>query len=356
MLSARNKTTPVGLDIASDSIAATEVASQEDRSVGRTAIVPLEPGVVKEGDLVNHETLADALKDLFGRYKLKKSVRLGIANQRVIVRTLHLPLIEDPDELESAIRFRAQDEIPMPLDQAVLDHRVVALRDAGDGTKSMDVLAVAARRDMVMALVQAVRSAGLQPVGIDLSAFGMIRALDAGDPEVQADSGEMPSTTTLYCHLGDVTNLAVARGGECLLTRVSPFGIETIAERLARRREISIDEARESLMEVGLEEELDLFGDDESGVPEAREALEEGITKLVEELRMSMDFYGAKEGVTPVDRVVLCGTGSTIPGLPERIQSGLGLDTSCDLPAALSHLDPEDAARLTVSYGLALEH
>jgi Tfp pilus assembly PilM family ATPase len=59
--------------------------------------------------------------------------------------------------------------------------------------------------------------------------------------------------------------------------------------------------------------------------------------------------------VTPVDRVVLCGPGSTIPGLPERIQAGLTLDVSVDLPAALAHLDQEDAARLTVSYGLALE-
>ena len=87
----------------------------------------------------------------------------------------------------------------------------------------------------------------------------------------------------------------------------------------------------------------------------AREVLEEGVTKLVEELRMSMDFYGAQDGVTPVDRVSICGPGSTIPGLPERVQAGLGLGIACDLPAALSHLDQEDAARLTVSYGLALE-
>ena len=173
---------------------------------------------------------------------------------------------------------------------------------------------------------------------------------------VQADPARCLPTTTLYCHLGDVTNLAVARGGECLFTRVSPFGIETIAERLAGRREIPMDEARESLMEVGLEEELDLFGDDESGVPDAREALEEGMTKLVEELRMSMDFYGAQGGRHARSTAwSICGTGSTIPGLPERIQSGLGLGISCDLPAALSHLDQEDAARLTVSYGFALE-
>jgi type IV pilus assembly protein PilM len=355
MLSAKKKSTSlVGLDIESGSIAATEVKPRSDRAVGRTAIVPLEPGVVREGDLVNGNTLSDVLKDLFGRNRLGKRVRVGVANQRVIVRTLELPLIEDPDELDSAVRFRAQDAIPMPLDQAVLDHRVIAKRDGPDGNPMMDVLAVAARRDMVVSLVQALRNAGLEPAGIDLSAFGMIRALDDASGAAPVESGDMPPITTLYCHLGDVTNLAVARGGQCLFTRVSPFGVEAIADRLAGREEISLEDARELLMEVGLEEDLDLF-DGQDGTGAAREVLEDGMTKLVEELRMSMDFYGAQAGVTPVDRISICGAGSTIPGLPERIQAGLGLGISCELPAALSHLDQEDAARLTVSYGLALE-
>src|SRR5689334_5341702 len=82
-ISARKKPSSVGLDINSESIAAAEVDS--GGSVGRTAIVPLQPGVVKEGDLVNREVLSDALKDLFGRHKLAKTVRVGVANQRVVV-------------------------------------------------------------------------------------------------------------------------------------------------------------------------------------------------------------------------------------------------------------------------------
>ena len=349
-LSARKKPSSVGLDITSESIAATEIES--GGSVGRTAIVPLQPGVVKEGDLVNREVLSESLKDLFSRHKLAKTVRVGVANQRVVVRSLQLPMIEDEEELDSAIRFRAQEAIPMPLEQAVLDHQVVAKRDGPDGNKVMDVLAVAARRDMVVGLLEAVRGAGLQPVGIDLSAFGMIRALKDRSASMPV-SGAAPLPTSLYCHLGDVTNLAVSRGNECVFARVSPFGIETIAGRLASRRGVAIDEARELIMEVGLEEDVEVFSAE--GANLAREVLEEGGTKLAEELRMSMDFYGAQDGVTPVDRVVLCGPGSTIPGLPERIQAGLTLEVSVDLPAALSHLDQEDAARLTVSYGLALE-
>jgi type IV pilus assembly protein PilM len=353
MASVKKNTSVVGLDLESGSVAATEVVGRGDRAVGRTAIVPLEPGVVREGGVQDPEALSGALKDLFARHKLAKSVRLGIANQRVVVRTLRLPRIEDKEELDAAVRFRAQDEIPMPLDQAVLDHRIIGRGESADGNPQIDVLAVAARRDMIHPLVQAMRDAGLTPSGIDLSAFGMIRALGPANGAGADESGELPIPTTLYAHLGDVTNIAVARGSGCLFTRVSPFGIETIAERLASREEISLDEARERLIDVGLEEELDWFEDDD-GSAVAREELERGAGKLSDELRMSMEFYGAQEGVTPVERVVVCGAGSTIPGLAERIRSDMGLEISQETPKELSHLDPEDAARLTVSYGLAL--
>lgn len=347
----------VGLDIETGSIAATEVRGNGSRRVGGTAIAPLEPGVMSEGEVQDPEALASALRGLFARNKLGKVVRLGVANQRVVVRTLQLPLIEDEDELESAVRFRAQDDIPMPLDQAVLDHRVVSKGTGGEGERQMQVVAVAARRDMVSAMLNALHKAGLQPVGIDLSAFGMIRALDDEAHRPRADGQEQPlATTTLYCHLGDVTNLAVARAGECLFSRVAPFGLENIAERLAGRDGTPLDDARDFLIEVGLEDPIDLFVDDQAAAAAAREALDEGASKLVDELRLSLDFYGAQEGVPPIERVVVCGPGSTIPGLPERIQVGLGLGIEVEVPSALSHLDEEDAARLTVSYGLALEN
>jgi type IV pilus assembly protein PilM len=352
MLAPKKKTPAVvGLDFETGSIAATEVRGNGERSVGRTAIAPLAPGVVTAGEVRDTEQLAGALRELFAHHKLSKSVRLGIANQRVVVRTIQLPLIEDPGELDSAVRFRAADEIPMPLDQAVLDHRVLAKRNGPDGDRQMEVLAVAARRDMVITLLDALRKAGLAPVGIDLSAFGMIRALSAGGPAMGDGA-----VATLYCHLGDVTNLAVSRDGECIFTRVAPYGIEDMAERLSERDGMSMDEARDRLLEVGLEEDLDLFEEDgDSSAATTREVLTEGAGKLVDELRMSLDYYGAQEGVPSIERVVLCGLGSTLPGLPERIEQGLGLGIVAESPAGLSHLDGEDAARLTVSYGLALE-
>src|SRR5947208_10054278 len=156
----------VGLDIETGSIAATEVRSNGSRDVSRTAIAPLEPGVVSEGEVLDPEALSRALRSLFSQHKLGKAVRLGIANQRVVVRTMQLPLIEDEGEIETAVRFRAQDQIPMPLDQAVLHHRVVSRGKGPEGDRQMEVLAVAARRDMVASLLDALPQAGLRPVGI----------------------------------------------------------------------------------------------------------------------------------------------------------------------------------------------
>jgi type IV pilus assembly protein PilM len=309
MFAAKKPNSIVGLDIETGSIAATEVQSNGTHDVARTAIAALEPGVVAEGEVQDGAALSEALKTAFSRHRLGKTVRLGVANQRVVVRTLRLPLIEDADELDTAIRFQAQDQIPMPLDQAVLDHHVVSRETGPEGERQMEVIAVAARRDMVASLLGALRDAGLRPVGIDLSAFGMIRALSSG--QAPRAEGE-PALTTLYCYLGDITNLAVARGSECLFTRV-----------------------------------LEATGS-------SREAVDGGGSKLVDELRLSLEYYSAQEGVPPIERVIVCGPGSTIQGLPEEIQAGLGLGIEALTPRALEHLDEKDAARLTVSYGLAL--
>jgi type IV pilus assembly protein PilM len=220
------------------------------------------------------------------------------------------------------------------------------------GERFMDVLVVAARRDMVSSLTMALRKAGLRPIGIDLAAFGMIRALGNDAPPPM--EGEVVPTT-LYCQLGDVTNLAVARGGKCLFTRVAPFGIEDIAGQVAEREGMPLEEARECLADIGLEEGVDEFSLDHDEDATVRQALEDGAGKLVDELRVSLEFYASQEGAAPVDQVVVCGPGSAIPGLTERIEDGLGLTIEPATPRALSGLDPEDAARLTISYGLALE-
>src|ERR1051326_6503716 len=109
----------VGLDIEAGSIAAAEIGSNGSAQVSAAAIEPLSPGAFRDGEVADPDRLGEGLKSLFGRHKLSKSVRLGIANQRVVVRTLRLPAIEDPKEMDAAVRFQAQEQMPMPLHPAL---------------------------------------------------------------------------------------------------------------------------------------------------------------------------------------------------------------------------------------------
>lgn len=357
-LTRQKKTGPVvGLDIEAGSIAATEVAVNGSAEVTASAIGPLDPGAFHEGEVLDSARLAAALKSLFAEHKLSKRVRLGIGNQRLVVRMMRLPAIEDPKEMEAAVRFQAQEQMPMPLDQAVLEHQVVGGVVAEEGSSAqVDVVVVAARREMVASFVEPIRRAGLDPVGVDLSAFGMIRALAGANESNRAgESAQAPTGAVLYCSLGDVTNLAVARGRACLFTRVSHVGLEAISARLAGTRELSPEHTAQWLSHVGLETAVEELEGDPEVVAEARRTLEEGVRSLVDELRLSLDYYGAQEAALPVERIVLCGPGSAIPGLSAQMEAGLGIPISVSRPPALGGFDDTSAARLTLPFGLALE-
>lgn len=354
----KKETALVGLEIEAGSIAATEV-HPGDRQPSATAIAPLPPGAFHDGEVVDPDAVATALRALFSENGLARRVRLGIANQRVVVRTMRLPAIDDPKELDTAIRFQAQEQIPMPIEQAILDHRVVGGVPAGDEAgPQIDVVVVAARRDMIEASLKPLLDAGLEPLGVDLSAFGLIRALGetALAPVAAEENAAAPATSaTLYCNVGDVTNLAIARGRSCLFTRVSPVGLESVAAGLCATIGLSEEHARMWLSHVGLSQPVEAIEGDPETIAKARAALESGADSVLDELRLSLDFYGAQEGATTVERIVLSGPGSAIPGLAERMEPALGRPISIGKPEALSDLDPAAAARLTLSYGLALD-
>lgn len=350
----------VGLEIESGSIAAAEVRTNGASHMTGSAIAPLAPELFQDGEVTDPDGLGDALRDFFGENKLSRRVRLGIANQGVIVRTIRLPAIDDPKELASAVRFQAQEQFPMPLEQAVIDYRVVGgVAMSEETAPQIDVIVVAARSDMVHALLEPLRRARLQPIGVDLSAFGMIRALAGNETNTPAVDSNGQATTqpsaTLFCHVGSITNLAVAKGRACLFTRVSPVGLEVIASKLAAGSGLTEEHARQWLAHVGLDQPVEGIEGDPETVASARRALEQGASSLLDDLRLSLDYYRAQEGSVPVDRVVLCGPGSTIAGLDRHMHSVLELPFEIGRPDALANLDVDSAARLTLPYGLALE-
>ncbi|HYH53152.1 MAG TPA: pilus assembly protein PilM [Solirubrobacterales bacterium] len=357
----KNKTTTtVGVDIDADSVAAVQPAQGSGAPQG--AVVPLPAGAYSGGEIADVDAVAAALRELFGREKLGKRVRLAVASQSVAFRSLRLPLIEDPEQLKAAVRFQAQEQIPMPLESAVLDHQVIGAQVADDGSRQVDVAVVAARRQSIDLLLAVARGAGLELVGIDLAAFGMIRALaaTASRPGAELAAAAGPETeeyvpATLYCGLGGVTNLAIARDYSCLFSRVAEFSARGIAEELAGTTGLQLEHAEQWLVHAGLEQPVEEISGDPETVAAARGALESNLGRLADELRLSLDYYGALESAVPVGEVVLCGWGSTIPGLPAQLGAVLGREVSVRRPPALAAADDAWAARLTLPYGLALE-
>jgi type IV pilus assembly protein PilM len=301
---------------------------------------------VADGEVVDIHTLSEVLHKLFAEHKLGKRVRIGVANQRIVVRRIDLPPLTDAKEIASAIRFQAPEHIPMPLDHAVLAHHSLGIVQTDDGPRTRVVL-VAARRDMIDKLLAATRQAGLRPVGIDLSAFAMIRAL------------HRPGVTgaTLYVSVGGVTNLAVAVGAMCVFTRVVPYGTEAMAAQLAERRGLTLEDAHGWLKHVGLVEAVAEIEGEQEVITEARGVLSDGMMRIADDVRNSLDFYRMQEGGAEIEHAFLTGPAAAIPGFCDALSEAVSLPFEAGLvgEARPGGFDGIDASQLVVAAGLTFD-
>jgi type IV pilus assembly protein PilM len=340
---AKRTKTLVGLDIDATGIVAASVVVNGRVRVERVAFAPLEPGIIRDGEVADVDGLTEALKTLYRENKgLDKRVRVGLANQKIVVRVVDLPYLEDAKELEAAVRFQAQDQLPMPLEHAVLDHQPLAVVNDAAGRRQR-VLLVAARREMVERVLAALRAAGLKPEGVDLSAFATVRALHRAGPDDEL---------VLYLAIGGLTNLAVARGTECTFARASGSGVEALAVELAERAALTLEHAYGWLAHVGVQDPIEDVTGDRQIVEHTRQILLDGVRRIASEVRSSLDFHRMQEDAGTVSRAVMTGPASAIPGFDVALASELGIPVEQGLvdgaPAGI------DAGRVTVAAGLAL--
>jgi len=406
----------VGLDIQPGFVAAVQARTNGSVLAERAAALPLAGDTVRDGEVADDGALSDVLRELFRTSGLSKHVRVGVANQRTVLRTIELPPVTDRKELAAAVSFQAQDQVPMPLSNAVLDFHPLGIIDTPAGPRQRVVL-VAAQRDMIERLLGAVRQAGLTPEGIDLSAFALIRSL------YESDSDE--TTRVLYLNVDGLTNLAIAEGKICRFTRVVGSGLEGIASELAVRRGVPLAEARALLASVDLRvpaeqqvlaspaaseqansadtgaverepgdnapaedaaerepaghaDEADMSFEELSAVPEpvsepesepesesapgeqsaadVLEVLENGIREISGEVRNSLDFHRSQDGGGEVSHVVLSGAVQDMPGFAEALQASLGVEVrSTSVGLVDRSLDGKVSThRLAVATGLAI--
>jgi type IV pilus assembly protein PilM len=331
----------VGLDIDPGHVAAVEVHVNGGIAISRAAVAPLRPGVLRDGELSDAAGLTAALSELWSEHDLPRRVRIGVANQRIVVRTLDVAPLTDPGALAAAVRVEAPDHIPMPMDEVVLDFQPLGNVETPAGPR-VRVVVVAVRRAMVTQLNDACTAAGLELVGIDLSAFAMVRALAAGTG----------GAATLYVNAAGLLNVAVANDIGCLFTRAAPGGVEGIASTLAERRGLTQEHARGWLQHVGLAVPAEDVEGDTELVSDVRHALEDGVHEIADSVRNSLNFYRGQESAELVERAVLTGPALAIPGFTEELSKLLEMPVE---PGVVStEIEDAETGRLTVAAGLAV--
>ena len=199
---AKRTKTLVGLDIDATGIVAASVAVNGRVRIERAAFAPLEPGIIRDGEVADVEGLAEALRDAVPREQGPRQARPRRPRQPEDRRARHRPAL--PRGRQGARRRGALPGAGPASDAArARGARPPAARRPQRRRRgaAQRVLLVAARREMVERVLAALRSAGLKPEGVDLSAFATVRALHRAGPDDEL---------VLYLAIGGLTNLAVA--------------------------------------------------------------------------------------------------------------------------------------------------
>ena len=348
----------VGLKLGASQIAAAQVVNKGGPKVVRMARMSLQRGVVVGGELREPEELASILKTFFRKNKLPRNcVRLGISNNRINVRTFEISGISDPKQLANAVRFQAQETLPIPLDEAVLDYRIVDDRVGDDGVRVCRVLLVVAHRELVERYVSACRKAGLKLVGIDLEAFALLRALS--DPT--HPPGE--DAAIVCVSIGhDRSTLAVSDGRLCEFTRVLAWGGSALDTALARVLDINPSEAVPIKHALTLGEEGEAAGLDARHADEARRAMVGELQSFARELVASLRFYQEQPKSLGIVEIMITGGAAACGGLAPELERLIGIPVRVadplmrvKVPRTLEGDAAASTASMAVAVGLGIE-
>ncbi|MHB1242002.1 MAG: type IV pilus assembly protein PilM [Gaiellaceae bacterium] len=349
----------VGLKIGGSQIAAARIVNGDAPELLQAVREPLEHGIVVGGELRDPEALAVALKDFFARHKLpKRGIRLGIANNRIGVRTFEVTGIADPKQLANAIRFRAQEVLPIPLEEAVLDYQVLSEGTGEDGQPFCRVLLVVAYRELVDRYVYACRKAGLQIVGIDLEAFALLRAIaEPHTPVPGAERGALVAVSVGH----ERSTFAVSDGRVCEFTRVLEWGGWALNVSIARALDMSPSEVeglKRALSFAGAQHVPDGFTAEQLAT--AQEAARKQLQTFARELVSSLQFYQNQPASLSIGEIVLTGGTAHLPGLGAELERLIGVPVRIADPLARVKVSKRIAEReqvgsLAVAIGLGIE-
>jgi len=347
-----------GLKIGGSQLAAAQIRNNGTPELVQLARQELEPGIIVGGELRDPEALAQALKTFFKDFKLpRQDVRLGIANNRIGVRTFEIGGIDDVKQLENAIRFRAHEALPIPIDEAVIDWHVLSEHPDDEGGITRRILLVVAYRDLVDRYVIACKKAGIKLVGIDLEAFALLRALAEPLPD---EAGPSNAAVVVVAVGHDRSTFAVSDGRVCEFTRVLDWGGASLNVAIARELNIAPSEAEPIKRALSL-----THGDTPEGLSEdetnrARTAVQRQLESFARELVSSLQFYQNQPGSLGIGELVLTGGTVHLHGLAEQLQGLIGVNVRVGDPLGRVTVgkkvkNAEQVGSLAIAIGLGIE-
>jgi type IV pilus assembly protein PilM len=289
----------VGLDIDTAEIRAVELSGKvQSPKLVRFGRIPLPGGAVSEGLIANPGMVEDALRQLWSDTGFSsREVILGVSNQGVIVRFAAFPKVADK-KMDKLIKFQAQEYIPYPIDSVVLDYMIVGEAKGEDEGDLLEVLLVAAKRDMLNSFIEVISAAGLQVKDIDVSSLALQQVVPLFDRQ---------DTIAIINIANQMSSILMTENGRPRFARITPTGLEAAAKTF----------------NCSLEQVVTITA---AGQPAwQQQAISSWSAALAEEISSSLSYYQNQQMGGAIKKIFIAGRGARIDGLAERLQENLSL-------------------------------
>jgi len=321
------KKTSVGLDIGSGFVKMVEVDHSGDQpEVSRVAMRALLPDAIVEGEVMDPGLVAETLKTLFAEAGFKgREVVTAVGGHDVIIKKIEMDRMKEGDARE-VIRWEAEQHVPFDIKSVELDFQVLNPLDEG---LQMEVLLVAAKKELVDNKVALLSDAGLSPSVIDVDAFALHNAFEHNYPEA------MEGIVALVNVGHEATNVNILEDGVPILTRDIPFDSRRVREDLQRERGLTAEQAEDVIQ--GREEIDDLLRFVEQSADEVAVGIERASAFLM--TRQSGEGLG---------KVYLSGGGARIPGMTDALAARMNVETHRVNPFERTPVRPDAAVNLNL--------
>ncbi len=338
-----------GLDIGSSCIKLAEIQdSPQGRILSLFSQAPLAKGVIVDGSVVKPEVLTATIKELFQQSGCKrKKIVTSLSGHAVIAKKATFAQM-DEEELRALIHDEAGKYLPFD-DMSTVDYDFQILGENPYNPSQMEVLIVAAKKEIIEGYTDAIQAAGLIPVIMDVDSFALETMYEEN---YEIDESDM----VVLINIGaSITNLNAVKGGVSIFTRDFTIGGNSITEALAANLSVSFEEAENF--------KINGMGDDEQARKSFRDGLIAYADPICSEIERSIDYFRSTFGAETINKILLSGGGGMIPDLVAELGRRLGIETEIINPFKKVQLDKKALAPVSaesigpiaaVGVGLAL--